>query len=66
MSLIYLINCAKCQADTKVATSNLSIISEITYTCPKCGHKGKGSNNYCTINQEKYLEGYEELKKEKA
>lgn len=65
MNLIYLINCAKCQTDTGLATNNFSIIKEIPYTCPQCGHKGKGGDDYQTIDQEKYLEGYEELQKEK-
>ena len=65
MPLIYLIHCSKCQVDTRIATSNLKIVSEIPYTFPKCGHKGKGSDNYYTINQEEYLQGYEEVEEEK-
>jgi hypothetical protein len=66
MILIYLIYCAKCQVDTGLATSNLNILAEIPYTCPKCEHKGKGTDNYHSIDREKYLEDYEELENNKS
>ncbi|RHZ37432.1 hypothetical protein [endosymbiont GvMRE of Glomus versiforme] len=64
MTLIYLIQCSNCQKDTGIATINPNILEEISFTCDQCGQKGLGTDNYRTMEREKYLEGFEEVNSE--
>lgn len=60
----YLIFCAKCKQDTKIALTNKEKLKNFTYQCPHCNYKGEEVTEFKIVNKENYLEGYEAIEQE--